>query len=143
MYYCTVNGTLPPMRRLFSRFRRQQQQTRPLRGEDQLIFTPQTFLKFRFRVLFWRHSQTQLIGSLNDQIRSLPVPISSRQEHLRHWSQNGGGTEGGLPPAASRDRQSQRRGAFKSLLKDSENQPLNNTWLRAGNYSFLGFLKFF
>lgn len=52
-------------------------------------FTPQTFLKFRFRVLFWRHSQTQLIGSLNDQIRSSPAPISSRQEHLRHRSQNG------------------------------------------------------
>lgn len=99
---------------------RQQQQTRPLPSDGQLNFTPQTFLKFRFRVLFWRHSQTQLIGSLNDQIRSLPVPISSRQEHLRHRSQNGGGTEDGLPPGASRDRQSRHRGAFKSLLKDSE-----------------------
>lgn len=62
------------------RHQQQQQQNRPLPGDGQLNFTPQTFLKFRFRVLFWRHSQTQLIGSLNDQIRSLPVPISSRQE---------------------------------------------------------------
>lgn len=131
------------MRRLFSWFRRQQQQTRPLPSEHQLIFTPQTFLKFRFRVLFWRHSQTQLIGSLNDQIRSLPVPISSRQEHLRHRSQNGGGTEDGLPPAASRDRRSQRRGAFKSLLKDSENEQSNNTWLRAGKLFVLRIFKVF
>lgn len=101
---------------------RQQQQTRPLPSDGQLIFSPQTFLKFRFRVLFWRHSQTQLIGCLNDQIRSLPVPISSRQKHLRHRSQNGGGTEGGLPPAASRDQRNQRRGAFRCLPKDSDKQ---------------------
>lgn len=63
----------------------------------QRICAPQTFLKFRFRVLFWRHSQTQLIGSLSDQMRSLAVAMSSGQRALRHRSQSGGGTEYGLP----------------------------------------------
>lgn len=51
------------------------------------FFKAPTFLKFRFRVLFWRHSQTRRRGALNDQIRALPVSISSRRRHLRHWSQ--------------------------------------------------------
>lgn len=59
-------------------------------------FSAHTFLKFRFRVLFWRHSQTQLIGSLSDQIRALPKSISSRHNHLRHWSQSDVDAEIGL-----------------------------------------------
>lgn len=65
-----------------------QTETSRLLVVDAVSFSPPTFLKFRFRVLFWRHSQTQLSGSLDDQIRALPVPISSIHKHLRHRSQS-------------------------------------------------------
>lgn len=86
----------------------QQQQTRPLPHRiHRCYFSVPTFLKFRFRVLFWRHSQTQLVGSLNDQIRALPESISSRHKHLRHWSQSEGEAENGPPAAGSPDRRSE------------------------------------
>lgn len=101
---------------------RQQQTRPPFTGARRkisrvllLFFSPPTFLKFRFRVLFWRHSQTQLIGSLGDQIRALPVPISSIHKHPRHRSQRQREAADGLPAAGSPDRRwpGACRAAFK------------------------------
>ena len=58
----------------------QQQKNKPAPSGQQrapVEIGAQTFWKLRFRVLFWRHSQTQRIGSLDDQIHTLPVSISS------------------------------------------------------------------
>lgn len=104
----------------------QQQQTRPLpaaNGHHQCYFPPPTFLKFRFRVLFWRHSRSQLIGPLNDQILAFPESISSRQKHLRHRSQSQGEAENGLP-AAGHLTTTERRScaAFKCSSSNSYKQ---------------------